>query len=47
MGSSDSNQKAVLKNPQNRAWASFIKAVTAAGHALIPGIIFKGKNLQV
>jgi hypothetical protein len=47
VGSSDSKQKALLKNPQTRAWTSFIEAVTATGRALIPGIIFKGKNLQV
>jgi hypothetical protein len=35
-----------LKNPQTRAWTSFIKAVTATGRALTPGIIFKGKNLK-
>ncbi|KAJ3455068.1 hypothetical protein MRS44_013668 [Fusarium solani] len=31
---------------QSRTWTSFIEAVTATGHALKPGIIFKGKELQ-
>jgi hypothetical protein len=47
VGSSDSKQKALLKSPQTRAWTSFIEAVTATGHILVPGIIFKGQNLQV
>jgi hypothetical protein len=46
VGSSDSKVKALLKSPQTRAWTSFIEAVTAIGRALIPGIIFKGKDLQ-
>jgi hypothetical protein len=35
-----------LKGVQSRTWTSFIEAVTATGHALKPGIIFKGKGLQ-
>ncbi|KAG6979719.1 hypothetical protein FocnCong_v010364 [Fusarium oxysporum f. sp. conglutinans] len=35
-----------LKCSQSRAWTSFIEAVTATGHLLKPGIIFKGKELQ-
>jgi hypothetical protein len=47
VGSSGSKQKALLKSPQTRVWTSFIKAVTATESALVPGIIFKDKNLQV
>jgi hypothetical protein len=36
----------LLKSPQTRTWTSFIEAVTATGRALIPGIIFKGKDIQ-
>jgi len=46
VGSSDPKKKALLKSPQTRTWTSFIEAVTANGHALTPGIIFKGKDLQ-
>ena len=46
VGSSDPKKKALLKSPQSRNWTSFIEAVTADGHALTPGIIFKGKELQ-
>jgi hypothetical protein len=46
VGSSDSKQKALLKSPQTPAWTSFIEAITAIGRALIPGIIFKGKDFQ-
>ncbi|KNB16583.1 hypothetical protein FOXG_21712 [Fusarium oxysporum f. sp. lycopersici 4287] len=35
-----------LKGSQTRNWTSFIEAVTADGRALVPGIIFKGKELQ-
>ena len=44
--SSDPKQKAFLKGPQSRNWTSFIEAVTANGRALVPSIIFKGKELQ-
>ncbi|RYC78524.1 hypothetical protein BFJ63_vAg18602 [Fusarium oxysporum f. sp. narcissi] len=37
---------AFLKGPQTRNWTSFIEAVTADGRVLVPGIIFKGKELQ-
>ncbi|RKL12534.1 hypothetical protein BFJ70_g16201 [Fusarium oxysporum] len=46
VGSSDPRKKAFLKGSQSRAWTSFIEAVTATGHLLKPGIIFKGKELQ-
>ncbi|KAG6997196.1 hypothetical protein FocnCong_v015290 [Fusarium oxysporum f. sp. conglutinans] len=46
VGSADPKRKAYLKGPQTRNWTSFIEAVTADGRALIPGIIFKGKELQ-
>ena len=46
VGSADPKRKAFLKGPQTRNWTSFIEAVTADGRALIPGIIFKGKELQ-
>jgi hypothetical protein len=46
VGSSDSKAKALLKSSQSRAWISFIEAITATGRALIPAIIFKGKDLQ-
>ena len=46
VGSSDPVRKALLKGPQTRSWTSFIEAITADGRALIPGIIFKGKELQ-
>ena len=46
VGSSDPKRKALLKSPQTRTWTSFIEAITADGHALTPGIIFKGKELQ-
>jgi hypothetical protein len=46
VGSSDPKRKALLKGPQSRNWTSFIEAITADGHALTPGIIFKGKDLQ-
>ncbi|KAJ3455080.1 hypothetical protein MRS44_013680 [Fusarium solani] len=46
IGSSDPTEKAMLKGSQSRKWTSFIEAVTAAGRALKPGIIFKGKELQ-
>jgi hypothetical protein len=42
----DPKRKAFLKGPQTRNWTSFIEAVTADGRALVPGIIFKGKELQ-
>jgi hypothetical protein len=32
--------------PQTRNWTSFIEAITAEGRVLVPGIIFKGKELQ-
>jgi hypothetical protein len=46
VGSADPKRKAFLKGPQTRNWTSFIEAVTADGRALVPGIIFKGKELQ-
>ncbi|KAM5529795.1 hAT family dimerization domain protein [Fusarium oxysporum f. sp. phaseoli] len=46
VGSADPKRKAFLKGPQTRNWTSFIKAITADGRALVPGIIFKGKELQ-
>jgi hypothetical protein len=46
VGSADPKRKAFLKRPQTRNWTSFIEAVTADGRALVPGIIFKGKELQ-
>ena len=46
IGNSDPKKKALLKSPQTRAWTTFIEAVTASGRVLIPGIIFKGKELQ-
>ncbi|KAJ3453537.1 hypothetical protein MRS44_017784 [Fusarium solani] len=46
VGSADPKRKAFLKGPQTRNWTSFIEAITADGRALIPGIIFKGKELQ-
>jgi len=46
VGSSNSKQKILLKSPQSRTWISFIKAITADGRVLTPGIIFKGKELQ-
>ncbi|KAM5529298.1 transposase [Fusarium oxysporum f. sp. phaseoli] len=46
VGSSDPKKKALVKGVQSRTWTSFIKAVTATGRALKPGIIFKGKELQ-
>ena len=46
VGSADPKRKALLKGPQSRNWTSFIKAVTATGRILKPGIIFKGKELQ-
>ncbi|KAM6513715.1 hypothetical protein FALCPG4_18977 [Fusarium falciforme] len=46
VGSADPKRKAFLKGPQTRNWTSFIEAITAGGRALIPGIIFKGKELQ-
>ncbi|KAF4950245.1 hypothetical protein FSARC_13262 [Fusarium sarcochroum] len=45
-GNADLKRKAFLKGPQTRNWTSFIEAVTADGRALVPGIIFKGKELQ-
>lgn len=47
VGSADLKKKALLKGPQTRIWTSFIEAITADGRALTPGIIFKGKELQV
>jgi hypothetical protein len=47
IGSSDPKQKALLKSLQTRTWTFFIEAITAIGHELISGIIFKGKNLQI
>ncbi|KAF5703647.1 hypothetical protein FMUND_12901, partial [Fusarium mundagurra] len=44
--SADPKRKAFLKGPQTRNWTLFIEAVTADGRALVPGIIFKGKELQ-
>ncbi|KAF6515832.1 hypothetical protein HZS61_004573 [Fusarium oxysporum f. sp. conglutinans] len=41
-----SQDEGFLKCSQSRAWTSFIEAVTATGHLLKPGIIFKGKELQ-
>ncbi|KAF4343118.1 hypothetical protein FBEOM_2940 [Fusarium beomiforme] len=46
VGSADPKRKAFLKGPQTRNWTSFIEAITADGRALVPGIIFKGKQLQ-
>ncbi|KAH7465176.1 hypothetical protein FOMA001_g17302 [Fusarium oxysporum f. sp. matthiolae] len=46
VGSADPKRKAFLKGPQTRNWTSFIEAITADGRALVPGIIFKGKELQ-
>ncbi|GKU12548.1 unnamed protein product [Fusarium langsethiae] len=46
VGSADPKRKAFLKGPQTRNWTSFIEAVTADGRVLVPGIIFKGKELQ-
>ncbi|KAI7760478.1 hypothetical protein LZL87_014298 [Fusarium oxysporum] len=46
IGSSDPRKKAFLKGSQSRTWTSFIKAITATGRLLKPGIIFKGKELQ-
>lgn len=45
LGSSET-KKAYLKSDQGRGWTTFIEAITAAGKALKPGIIFKGKDLQ-
>lgn len=45
LGSADS-KKSHLKSDQGRSWTTFIEAITAAGKALKPGIIFKGKDLQ-
>ncbi|TGJ83436.1 hypothetical protein E0Z10_g5317 [Xylaria hypoxylon] len=39
--------KSFLKSPQGRGWTSFIERISAAGVDLDPGIIFKGKNLQL
>lgn len=36
-----------MKSDQGRGWTSFIEAITATGRVLNPGIIFKGKALQV
>jgi hypothetical protein len=46
VSSSDPEVKALLKSPQTRTWTSFIEAVIVTRRAFIPGIIFKGKNLQ-
>ncbi|KAG6989142.1 hypothetical protein FocnCong_v020895 [Fusarium oxysporum f. sp. conglutinans] len=46
VGSADPKRKAFLKGPQTRNWTSFIEAITADGRSLVPGIIFKGKELQ-
>ena len=46
VGSVNAKRKALLKGPQTRNWTSFIEAITADGRVLIPGIIFKGKELQ-
>ncbi|EGU73053.1 hypothetical protein FOXB_16437, partial [Fusarium oxysporum f. sp. conglutinans Fo5176] len=46
IGSSDPRRKVFLKGSQSRTWTTFIEAVTADGHLLKPGIIFKGKELQ-
>jgi hypothetical protein len=46
VGSADPKRKAPLKGPQTQNWTSFIEAVTADGRALVPGIIFKGKERQ-
>jgi hypothetical protein len=46
VGSSDPRKKAFLKGSQSRTWTSFLKAVTATGRLLKPGIILKGKELR-
>ncbi|EGU88701.1 hypothetical protein FOXB_00781, partial [Fusarium oxysporum f. sp. conglutinans Fo5176] len=46
IGSSDPKGKAFLKGSQSRTWTTFTEAVTANGHLLKPGIIFKGRDLQ-
>ncbi|KID93692.1 DDE superfamily endonuclease, CENP-B-like protein, partial [Metarhizium majus ARSEF 297] len=47
VGSAEPKKKAFLKGSQSRTWTLFIEAITANGHALKPGIIFKGKKLQL
>ena len=40
------SKKTYLKSDQGRNWTAFIKAITALGNTLKPGIIFKGNDLQ-
>ena len=46
LGSAET-KKTYLKSNQGRSWTTFFEAITAAGKPLKPGIIFKGKDLQV
>jgi len=44
LGSFDTKE-ALKKMSGSRAWVTLIDAITATGHYLDPGIIFKGKDL--